>query len=318
MYSDKISDIKKEDLNQIKSEVKLENIKSNFFLKILFTILPKKISLGTIKYNKKMKRRVNINMTDYKEYCEFYSPIEIELIPAENEFGKIINIIDKGLKPYYHIYLNDSKKDFKKFFIKEKVSKIKIVIDHQIKSIYQLFEDCTCIESIIFKYFHRVDITDLSLLFNGCINLKSINFSSIITNNVTDMSCMFSRCVSLIKINLSNFNTINVSDMNNMFSECSSLKQINISNFDTINVTDMSYMFFKCSSLIELDLSNFTTDNFIYMCEMFCRCSSLKEINLSNFNFDNVQNMKAMFYKCKEEMKNKIKEQFKNIDKEAF
>ena len=176
MNSNKISDIKKEDLNANKSEVKLENIKSNFFLKILFKILPKKVSLGTIKYNKKMKQRVNINIKDYKEYCEFYSPIEIELIPAENEFGKIINIIDKGLKHYYHIYLNDSKKDFKKFFIKEKVSKIKIVIDHQIKSIYQLFEDCTCIESINFKYFHRVDITDLSLFFQWMYQFKINKF----------------------------------------------------------------------------------------------------------------------------------------------
>ena len=51
MDSNKTTDVKKEDLNQNRSEVKLENIKSDYFLRLLFVYLPKRISLGAIKYN---------------------------------------------------------------------------------------------------------------------------------------------------------------------------------------------------------------------------------------------------------------------------
>ena len=101
MDSNKTTDVKKEDLNQIRSEVKLENIKSNYFLRLLFVYLPKRISLGAIKYNKKMQKRVCINKADYKEFSEFYSPKVIELIPLEYEYGKFINIVNKADKPYY-------------------------------------------------------------------------------------------------------------------------------------------------------------------------------------------------------------------------
>ena len=53
MYSDKISDIKKEDLNQIKSEVKLENIKSNFFLKYYLPYYQKRFHLVLLNIIKK-------------------------------------------------------------------------------------------------------------------------------------------------------------------------------------------------------------------------------------------------------------------------
>ena len=51
---------------------------------------------------------------------------------------------------------------------------------------------------------------------------------------------------------------------------------------------------------------------------MFWGCSSLKELNLSNFNTNNVTNMEWMFYGCSEQLKNKIKSEYKNIKEEAF
>ena len=52
--------------------------------------------------------------------------------------------------------------------------------------------------------------------------------------------------------------------------------------------------------------------------EMFSYCSSLKELNLNHFNTNNVTNMSCMFYECLDELKLKIKSQFKNIKEEAF
>ena len=54
------------------------------------------------------------------------------------------------------------------------------------------------------------------------------------------------------------------------------------------------------------------------MSGMFDRCSSLKELNLNNFNTNNVTDMSCMFSGCLEELKLKIKGQFKNFKDEAF
>ena len=45
---------------------------------------------------------------------------------------------------------------------------------------------------------------------------------------------------------------------------------------------------------------------------------SLKELNLINFNTNNVTNMRSMFSGCLDELKLKIKSQFKNFKEEAF
>ena len=54
------------------------------------------------------------------------------------------------------------------------------------------------------------------------------------------------------------------------------------------------------------------------MSYMFFGCSSLKELNLNNFNTNNVTDVSWMFYACLEELRLKIKNQFKNFKKEAF
>ena len=80
----------------------------------------------------------------------------------------------------------------------------------------------------------------------------------------------------------------------------------------------MSWMFRGCSSLKELNLNNFNTNNVTDMSCMFYGCSSLKELNLINFNTNNVTNMSWMFGECLDELKLKIKRQFKNFKKNAF
>ena len=54
------------------------------------------------------------------------------------------------------------------------------------------------------------------------------------------------------------------------------------------------------------------------MSGMFDGCSSLKELNLNNFNTNNVTNMCCMLRGCLDELKLKIKSQFKNIKEEDF
>jgi len=272
----------------------LKNIKSVYFIQKFFDYIHKRKTLETIKYNKNIQNILNININHYKEYSENYSSIEIEIKPIKNKYGRFIFINNED-EEYYHIYFNDNKEEEIKstyFNKKDKVSKINVIIDYHVKSFYELFDYCTCIESIHFKKFYRNNITDMSFMFYRCSSLKELNLNNFITHNVTKMNYMFSGCSSLKELNLNNFNTNNVTDMSNMFSGCSSLKELNLNNFNTNNVTNMSCM--------------------------FSLCSSLKELNLNNFNTNNVTYMRGMFRYCSDELKLKIRSNFKNFKEEAF
>ena len=217
---------------KIKSKNKFVGLKSNYILKKLFDYMQTRISLKIIKCNINMQKRLNIDINNYKVFSEKYSSIELEIIPIRRGCGPFINIKEED-KKYFHIYFNDNKEEIKNTELNEedKVSKINIIIDYQIKSFSELFYECENIESINFKKFYR--------------------------NNINNMSCMFYGCSSLKELNLSNFNTNNVTNMSYMFYYCSSLNELNLSNFDTNNVTNMSYMFYDCSSLKELNISIF-------------------------------------------------------------
>ena len=108
-------------LRNEKTEAKgvFKKIKSDYFLRKLFYNLLKKKSLDIIKYNKKIKERINISIKDYKEYSEIYSSIEIEIKPVKNKYGEFINI-DKENEIFYHIYFNNNKEEIKRNNLKKK------------------------------------------------------------------------------------------------------------------------------------------------------------------------------------------------------
>ena len=80
----------------------------------------------------------------------------------------------------------------------------------------------------------------------------------------------------------------------------------------------MGFMFYECSSLKELNLNNFITNNVTNMSCIFYECSSLKELNLSNFNTYNVTYMGWMFDGCSDELKLKLRSQYKNFHEIDF
>ena len=288
--------IEKEKSKKNKLKDYLIKIKSKYILKQIFKHLRRNILLQTIKYNKNMQKRLDFTFKDFKEFAEKYSTIELEIIPAENKYGKFINIINESDENYFQIYLNSDKKS--KLNEINKIEKIKIKIEYPIKSFKELFKDCKCIESITFNKFSRNNITDMSYMFDGCESLKELNFDNFNTENVTDMNHMFYNCFLLEELNLSKFNTQNVTDMGFMFYGCTSLNKLNIDNFDTQNVDNMNFMFDRCTSLQELNLSNFNTENVSCMIGMFSNCSSLKELNISNFEANNSTNRENMFSGC--------------------
>ena len=112
---------------------KLRKLKSDYFIQKFFGYMSKRKSLETIRYNKNIQKRININ-----------------IIPVKGEYGKFISINEKD-KKYFHIYFNDNKKkEIENTYLDEdeNVSKLSIIIDYQIKSFSELFYYCDCIESI--------------------------------------------------------------------------------------------------------------------------------------------------------------------------
>ena len=87
----------------------IEKIKSRYILSKIIDIMPKKKKLEIVKYNKRIQNRLNLNVKDYKEYSETFTPIEIEIIPVKGKYGSFINI-DENDKLYYHIYFSNNKK----------------------------------------------------------------------------------------------------------------------------------------------------------------------------------------------------------------
>ena len=320
----------------------MENIRSKYILKQIFSKININICLNVIKYNKNLQQKLDIDINVYKDYTQ----IEIEVIPIKNIEGtfrlSIYNISKKKHK-YCHTYFNNSNEEIKRdyFTHNDIINKINIIFDGPIYSFHELFRGCYYFESINFIKFNRTNIIDMHKMFSGCLNLKEINLSNFKTDSVTNMQNMFAGCKSLVELNLSSFNTKNVTNMKNMFSWCSSLKKIDLSSFNTNNVTDMTKMFNACLSLKNLNLSNFNTynvtnmklmfkfccslkeikfssnfktDNVTNMKYMFSHCSSLQDLRISHFNFNNVINMRCIFQYCSWELKEKLEDQIGDFE----
>ena len=131
MIHNKILKKKNDNLNQFKlNNINLDNIKSNYFLKIIFDNVQKYTALSIIKYNKKLQNRLKLNVKDYKEYSEILTPIEIEIIPIKNMNGQFINILKKEDESFFHIYFANKNDEEKRNYINknDNISRIKILI----------------------------------------------------------------------------------------------------------------------------------------------------------------------------------------------
>ena len=110
-YNSNKSKDKSKDKDDVRINHIIENIKSNFILSKIYDNMSKKKKLEIVKCNKKIKNKLNLDISDYKEYFKTSTPIEIEIIPAKDKYGKFINIYTND--EFYHIYFNDDKEEIK-------------------------------------------------------------------------------------------------------------------------------------------------------------------------------------------------------------
>jgi len=83
-------------------------------------------------------------------------------------------------------------------------------------------------------------------------------------------------------------------------------------------VKSFKKLFFECGCIESINFKRFYRNNITDMSKMFSECSLLKELNLTNFNTNNVTNMDSMFSGCSNDLKRKIKSEYKNIKDEAY
>ena len=88
----------------------LENIKSHYTIKIIFSIIDEKIKLGLVKYNKRLQNKIEIRLLNYKLFSKRY------IIYETNGKGKEYFYNDKLIfEGEYKIGLKNG--DGKEFFL---------------------------------------------------------------------------------------------------------------------------------------------------------------------------------------------------------
>ena len=79
------------------------NLKSDYFIQKFFGYMTERKSLETIRYNKSIQKRINININHYKTYSETKTSIELDIIPMKSKCGKFININEEDKKYFSYI-----------------------------------------------------------------------------------------------------------------------------------------------------------------------------------------------------------------------
>ena len=108
----------------------LRNLQSDYFIQKFFGYISERKYLETIRYNKSIQKRINININHYKAYSETKTSIELDIIPMKGKYGKFININEED-KKYFHIYFNVNKKkeiENTSLYKDDNVSKISIIL----------------------------------------------------------------------------------------------------------------------------------------------------------------------------------------------
>ena len=217
--------------------------------------------------------------------------------------------------------------------------------NNHVNDMSEMFSGCVSLEKLNILKIKTDNVTNMKDMFYKCEKLRKLNLKNFKMNNVTSMRAMFFGCNALEDLNFLIFDTSNVIQMNDLFYDCSSLKELNIYNkngiydekdvkiihdmypdlgelnifnFNTSKVTDMAFLFNNCYSLKKFHLINFDTSHVKVMNRIFFGCKLLVDINLSKFVLNNDTSVFHGFNQCPKSLINKVKNQIKNINKNAF
>ena len=161
------------------------NIYKNEYSKIIFEITviipPKKEIREEIFYRPRFhyfedddddyddELRIN-DIDDYlfnpSESSESPEP-KYRVIGYESQKSDFIKIENK-YKPYFHFYFDNDEREKKVNFVtsEDNISKIKVIVDYEVKALNKLFYTCSSVYKINFTKFSRNNIKDMSYMFH--------------------------------------------------------------------------------------------------------------------------------------------------------
>lgn len=238
-------------------------IKSQYFIRNVFSMMFYKKYMNIIKYNKFIQGINGIGLLEYKKF-DAEGPIEIEIIPTIGRFlnKKYISPLSCIIKLYDDKgeEIRDSRKievydDFK--MVTESLSKIKINIAANFYNFNDLFTECKGIKKIKIISRKNNKMVNLEKLFYKCTSLESVDLSLFDTSKIFYMDYMFANCTSLKEIILKPyylFSLNHIRNMDSMFRNCTSLEEVDFGclKMEDFDIVRMDYMFKNCSSLAKV------------------------------------------------------------------
>ena len=159
-------------MEEINKNFLLNQVKSSYILKRILDNLERNKFFNLIRYNKKLQKRLEKNIDDYKNE---YLKVELEIIPIGNNFNIFIN--QSGKESYYHFYINDNKEELKRNYLlrNDKATKIKVILDGEIKS----FSKLLVLKFERFNFFNAVHLLNINSIF---VTLSVLNLVKIISS----------------------------------------------------------------------------------------------------------------------------------------
>ena len=153
-------------MNNKRNVCSWRKLRSKYILCKIFGTLNLRIYLKLIKHTKKLLNKLGIGLNDYKDYNKIEIIIKSVNLEHDTYYEKFINI---NYDPsYYHIYFDGNNNEILNRYsihASEKIKQIKIIIDKEVISFYELFDSCNAIESIEFKWFKSKNINNMCGMF---------------------------------------------------------------------------------------------------------------------------------------------------------
>ncbi len=210
---------------------------------------------------KKEQKPWYANLTGFNPIAVGPQTITVEYLGQTTSYE--INIVDKGVNPYY--LFDESDGTLTLFYGEYRTGAITTTNDirNEVKKV------------IIESSFKNYAPEKFNSMFNFPYLTEIVGMENLNTEHAISMNGMFNNCRSLTDIDLSHFNTEKVVDMGGMFS-CFGGSTLDLSSFNTSKVTSMYSMFFYCSNLQTIYVSDtWNTDAVTSAQTMFVSCDNL-------------------------------------------
>lgn len=192
-----------------------------------------------------------------------------------------------------------------------------------VTNMYQMFNNCSALESVDFTDCNLSNVKITSQMFQGCSSLTEADFTGVdfsnangeyynstgsLINGSSGMASMFSGCESLTFVSFKNAKLTNADYMSQMFSN-SGVKTVDFTNADLEYVTSTYFtnIFSNANNLETVIFKGAHLEGLTSLSYLFCynyngnyRAQNVKTVDFSEAYLSGVTAMYAMFYQCPE------------------